>query len=155
MITANDATTTLIGSKCWHVSVGGATWPSFLLALGGERVRAKPLVNPRSPRRYRENRGERELIVWTGWRLTRDCHYVCTSSDGRRRGRSLRQIEGSHIVEASMGDLGDLTLRFSGGWRLDVFNNRSATHDDTMNWELWCGERWVGIDADLALAEGA
>jgi hypothetical protein len=129
----------LRGLPCWHVSVGGATLPTFQLALGAKIARAVPLKNPNQPIEYRENDGEANLLVWCSWRLD-DAEGPLTSyfDDEEAIVPGLNRLIGSTIRNAAAsGPAMDLVITFSNGLKLRVFcdhvSKSSASGD---NWEL-------------------
>ncbi len=132
----------LIGEKCWHVSVGGATAPSFLLALGQKITRRRPLRNKAQPISYRKHRGSVELLVWCTWRL-QTAERVLASSDQEEVGfAELRKLIGAEVAEASCDPPAwDLNVGFIDGRTLMVFcDHLEPEASCSQNWELWLPE---------------
>ena len=127
------------GERCWHVSAGGATAPSFVLVLGKRIPRQKDLRNRSQPSLYRKYRGSVELLVWCSWRLeTRDA--VLASSDQGEAG--LTEME--RLVEARVAEIDcyppawDLAISFVDGRVLRVFCDHVVPNASfRQNWELW------------------
>lgn len=135
----------LVGARCWHLSAGGPTAPSFLLVMGAQVPRERPLRNPRQPRAFRLNRGSIELLVWCSWRL-QTSRSVLASSDQLSAGlRELRRLIGKRVLRVSCTPPAwDLRLEFTGGLVLAVFSNHVAPYASIdQNWELWLPNRTV------------
>lgn len=124
----------LAGKRCWHVSAGGVTAPSFLLVLGAQVPRAEPLRNESQPPNFRHNRGSVELLVWCSWRLQTP-ERVLASSDQETEGVIVlkRLIDTEVVAVKRWPPASDLQLDFSDGRTLMVFCDRVEAE----NWELW------------------
>lgn len=128
----------LAGEKCWHVSAGGASAPSFLLVLGGKIPRDNVLQNPAQPDEFRRNRGSVELLVWCSWRLQGPSS-VLASSDQENGTALLGDLTGQTIgAVTSLPPAWDLSIQFSDGRQLAVFcDHLEAGSPIETNWELW------------------
>lgn len=136
----------LVGQRCWYVSAGGSTAPSFALVLGNQIPRDRPLANAAHPTEFRENRGSVELLVWCSWRLERAAE-VLASSDQESAGLStLKDLVGASIVEATCSPPAwDLRVRFSNGLIVAVFCDHVQPEASvSQNWELWSPIGYVG-----------
>ncbi len=130
----------LKGLRCWYVSCGGRTLPTFQLALGDKVRRQVPLRNPGHPEEYRNYEGEANLLVWYTWRLDGANRPVTSSddtADGIERGlMSLvnTQVESVQVITPAW----DLAVRFSNGHELRVFCDH-VPGDPSFdgNWYLW------------------
>jgi hypothetical protein len=137
-----------LGRRCWHVSVGGVTLPTFSIALGRKVPRERPLRNRKQPKVFREFQGEVSLLVWCVWRLDRRDRVV-VSSDGRDSqivkgldcllAKSLLRIK---VVPPAW----DLTLTFSDGYTLRVFCNHAGDKPTVHgNWQARVVNRRVSV----------
>jgi hypothetical protein len=140
----------LRGLRCWYVSVGGSTLPTFQLALGEKVRRARVLMNKAHAEEYRVFEGEAGLLVWCSWRLDSPMGPITSSEDdGERTCRGLQQLKDAKIRVASATAPGmDLRVGFSNRLTLRVFCDR--VHDDTnssTNWEMWNRDQRLEIAA--------
>lgn len=130
----------LRGLRCWYVSCGGCTIPTFQLALGGKIPRQAPLRNSAHPEEYRNYEGEANLLVWCTWRLDGADRPVTSSDDSADAiERGLTGLLGCDVEDAQVTPPAwDLTVRFSGGLQLRVFGDH-VPGDQSFdgNWELW------------------
>lgn len=129
----------LVGKKCWHVSAGGVTSPSFVLVLGEKVPRPVPLKNQAQPVDFRENRGSVELLVWCSWRLNSQAEVVASSSQDPCFDLKLRELVGSRVESVDcVPPFWDLSVRFSNSIELQVFSNNVISEESALeNWELW------------------
>lgn len=129
----------LIGESCWHVSAGGSTMPSFVLAFGKQVPRRYPLSNKAQPVRFRKYRGSIELLVWCSWRVQTD-KVVLASSDQDEGGlKQLSSLRRGRIVDVTCyRPAWDLRLKFGDGRVLVVFCDRvNSENGPSENWEIW------------------
>jgi hypothetical protein len=134
----------LVGQRCWYVSAGGVTAPSFSLALGEQIPRARPLTNTAHPPSFRHNEGSFGLLVWCSWRLQTDSNVLATSDtdDFQVHLDSLTDA----VVDAVLcrAPAWDLELRFSNGETLLIFcDNHGSDPTASQNWELWVPGTYV------------
>jgi hypothetical protein len=129
----------LVGQRCWYVSAGGATWPSFVLVCGEMVVRDTPLRNQLHPDSFRNHRGSVELLVWCSWRLQTDATVLASSRDDEARARTLDQLVGATVRRVTCSaPAWDLELTLSSGVALAVFaDNHGPDASPSRNWELW------------------
>jgi len=135
MMDINEA---LVGLRCWHASVGGASAPSFLLAFGDKLRRPRPLQNPAQPEEYRLHRGASELLVWCSWRLQSSKEVFASSDQDEAGVIKLRELVGEDVVHVTCnGPAWDLSVRFSGGFELAIFCDHVGPDSSiAQNWEL-------------------
>lgn len=129
----------LVGKKCWHVSAGGVTSPSFTLALGEKIPRATPLRNETQPEIFRHHDGSVELLVWCTWRLQTEDR-VLASSDQQTSGVAILKtlIDATVVAVNFWPPASDLRLDFSDGRTLMVFCDHVEPEASfSQNWELW------------------
>ena len=136
----NHIISALKGQSCWHVSAGGSTWPTFLLACGEKIPRERELSNLAQAFEYRQNRGSVELLVWCSWRLELGLLFTASSSTEEDSSRpNLEGLIGRSVVNVTCDcSFGDLKIDFSEGQRLSIFCDILANKDNSLpNWELW------------------
>src|SRR5262249_56732312 len=105
----------LRGLRCWYVSAGGCSLPSFQLALGEKVLRPAPLRNPAHTEEYRTHEGEANLLVWCSWRLD-DPDRPVTSSDDSADAitRGLEALIGCEVESVDLTPPAwDLVVQFS------------------------------------------
>lgn len=145
---------TIVGQRCWYVSAGGVTWPSFVLVLGSMVPREQPLRNPEHTDLFRKHRGSIELLVWSSWRLQSKSAVVVSSKSEKASAAQLDSLLGATVSDADcLPPAWDLSLLFSNGLALQVFaDNQGPNASPSQNWELWLpgtyvaagpGETWV------------
>jgi hypothetical protein len=129
----------LVGQRCWYVSAGGVTWPSFVLVCGEMIARDMPLRNQVHPDTFRNYRGSVELLVWCSWRLQTDAAVLASSRDDEPCARTLDQLVGATVSRASCSSPAwDLELAFSNGLTIEVFaDSHGPDASPSRNWELW------------------
>lgn len=129
----------MIGERCWHVSGGGVTVPSFKLVLGEKVRRPQPLKNRLQPKIFRENRGSVELLVWCSWRLQTSERALGTSDQGEIGISEVRKLVGAEVIDVECKPPAwDLRLAFSDGRILVVFcDHLQPEASFSQNWELW------------------
>ncbi|HEU4730472.1 MAG TPA: hypothetical protein VFT22_21385 [Kofleriaceae bacterium] len=129
----------LVGQRCWYVSVGGTTWPSFTLVCGEPIPRDMPLGNRAHPEQFRTHHGSVELLVWCAWRLQTGSSVIVSSDDEEAAARALDVVTGTTVVSAHCAaPAWDLDLVLSGDQVLKVFSDRHARDRGIRhNWELW------------------
>jgi hypothetical protein len=135
----------LVGQRCWHVSAGESTLPSFTLVLGDMIRRQRPLRNQSQPETFRLNRGSTELLVWCSWRL-QDADSVLASSDqGTEPLTELQQLIGQSVVSVECTPPAwDLRLRFSNERVLVVFcDHADEGASIAQNWELYSVDKTI------------
>ena len=117
----------LVGEKCWHVSAGGVTAPSFLLAFGERILRARVLKNKAQPVIYRKFRGSLELLVWCTWRLQTEKSVIGSSDQGELGIVELRKLLGAEVADVKcQPPAWDLCVEFVDGRTLMVFCDHVA-----------------------------
>ncbi len=130
----------LRGLRCWYVSCGGCTLPTFQLALGEKVPRDAPLRNDKHSEEFRNFEGEANLLVWCSWRLDGADRPVTSSDDtGEAIVRELNGLLNAHVESILLTPPAwDLTVRFSNGLDLRVFCDH-VPGDPSFdgNWELW------------------
>jgi hypothetical protein len=146
-MTPDAAPTVLAAQKCWYVSVGGSTAPSFMLVLGEKVPLDRPLKNPRHPPEFRTHRGSVELLIWCSWRLQRSAEVLASSDQDITEFLPLKGIEGSTITDVVCSPPAwDLLLRFSNGLELAVFcDHVEPGASMSQNWELRGPDGYVGV----------
>lgn len=129
----------LVDQTCWHVSAGGVTWPSFMLALGKKIPRSIPLKNEAQPLVFRENDPSVSLLIWCSWRLELASGMLGSSDGGPASESLLGQLTGKtvRIVERSE-PAHDLTVLFDDLTRLKIFSDHVDSEECSFeqNWEL-------------------
>jgi hypothetical protein len=145
----------MVGEECWHVSAGGATAPSFVLAMGAKIPRSRPLRNPAQPEEYRLNRGSVELLVWSSWRLQGVASVFATSDQGANGVASLKTLIGSKIKAVKCtAPAWDLWLEFSDGKQLITFSDHLEPDASIeSNWELWTAGKHITAGPGSTLVE--
>jgi len=126
-----------VGAKCWNVCVGGCTLPQFTLALGEKKKREKPIMNNRLPKVFREFEGEVRFFIRCWWRLEHQNSVVVSSEDTSRPiTRGLGQLVGNTLIGIDVQEPAwDLTLEFSGKWRLRAFAGQTENDSPLLkNW---------------------
>ncbi len=130
----------LRGLRCWHVSRGGCTLPTFQLALGEKVARPRALRNPAQPEEFRRYEGEANLLVWCSWRLDGPDRLL-TSSDDTAEAivRELGKVVGATADSMTLlAPAWDLVAGFSNGLRLRIFcDHLPGEPSFDGNWELW------------------
>lgn len=133
------------GKKCWYVSAGGSTVPTFLLVLGKKIPRDRPLKNTKHPLEFQQYRGAVELLVWCSWRLQNKSDGLASSDQGEIGTCKLDQLINSKVVSVSCDSpCWDLSITFSNGLVLSIFcdhiePNASFAH----NWEFWSPKGYI------------
>lgn len=129
----------LVGQRCWYISAGGVTAPSFVVVMGNRVTRERPLANKHHPQEFRENRGSVELLVWCSWRLQRGREVLASSDQGQFGLATVKGIVGAVVDEATcIPPAWDLTVRLSNGLELQVFcDHVEPNASASQNWELW------------------
>jgi len=147
MVARTSVLDSLVSRRCWYVSSGGATAPSFTLICGDKVPRPKPLANPMHPQEFREFRGSHELLVWCSWRLEQRDAVLASSAQER-----LGTAELNRMCDATVESVDctppawDLRIAFSNGLRLVVFcDNVEPGSPIGENWELWTPEVNVAV----------
>jgi hypothetical protein len=133
----NSILKTASGKKCWHITVGGVTFPNFTLALGRKIKRESPLQNPKQSKQFRNYEGELSFFVRCSWRLEHGQSMIASSDDEEADGsKGLRKILGKVLVGVKVEPPAwDLELTFSDGWRLKIFCDRSDSEPEfRKNW---------------------
>lgn len=127
------------GNSCWHVSAGGVSWPSVMLALGEKIPRDRPLRNEAQPAVFRENDPSVSLLIWCSWRVELPKGPMGSSDGGETSERMVKEISGKRVQSCEHFAPGhDLTVTFDDLTVLRVF----ADHVDAVecsfeqNWEL-------------------
>jgi hypothetical protein len=145
----------IVAASCWHVSAGGVTAPSFLLAFGARIPRSFPLNSPFQPEEFRQYRGEMELLVWSSWRLQTVTDILASSDQGDIGLVRLPTLIGLSVVEVSAAPPAwDLFLEFSNGIRLLTFSDHvSPDASIDQNWELWVDGRHLQAGPGATLLE--
>lgn len=135
----------LIGQRCWYVSAGGVTWPSFVLVCGDMIARELPLSNPAHPEPFKSNRGSVELLIWCSWRLQTDSRVLASSDEAESGAKALIALVGTTLTEARCSaPAWDLALAFSSGLAIQVFaDNHGPEPTASQNWELWVPGMYV------------
>lgn len=135
----NKPWTELVGKKCWHVSAGPPTAPSFLVALGEKIPRRLALKNQAQPDAYARFRGSVELLVFCSWRLQTADEVLATSDQEELGLEPLRRLVGAEVVAVSCaGPAWDLQVDFADGRTLLVFCDRLAPGSSPeTNWEIF------------------
>jgi len=112
-----------IQQKCWHVSVGGCTLPTFSLAIGAKIKRDKPLKNQAQPEVFRNYRPEISFLIWCAWRLHHgDSVLVTHKGDEDEIVGNLRLLVGNSLTEIGVAPPAwDLMLNFTEGFKLAIF----------------------------------
>jgi hypothetical protein len=128
------------GLRCWYVSCGGCTLPTFKLALGAKVPRQRPLKNPAQSEEFRQFEGEASLLVWCSWRLD-SADAPLTSSDDEPAGieTHLQRLVGICVESVRLAaPAWDLTVSFANGLVLHVFcDHVPGAPSFDGNWELW------------------
>lgn len=142
----DDARAALLGQKCWYVSAGGASAPSFRLAFGERVPLERRLRNPTNSTEFQKFRGSVELLVWCSWRLQRPGAVLASSDQGASGLSALDAIVNSTVTDVTCSlPAWDLLVRFSGGLELAVFCDHVAPDASIdQNWELWSPSGYVG-----------
>jgi len=144
----------LAGLRCWYVSCGGSTLPTFQLAFGDKVRRTAVLKNPAHSEEYRHFEGEANLLVWCTWRLDGP-EGPLTSSDDTADAitRTLARLREARVRSASLTPHNwDLRVSFRNRLKLAIFCDH-VPGDPSFdgNWELWLrkvalfigpGNRW-------------
>ena len=145
----------MIGERCWHVSAGGATAPSFVLAMGAKVPRESALANPTQPEEFRLNRGSVELLVWSSWRLQEGDSLIASSDQGEDGAMRLRSLAGQKIEAVRyVPPAWDLQIRFADGKELVTFSDH-LERDSSIeaNWEFWANDKHLVAGPGTQLAE--
>ena len=134
----------LIGQRCWYVSAGGVTWPSFKLVCG-DMIPREPLRNQAHPEAFRNHRGSVQLLVWCSWRLQTESTVLASSDEGESGAKGLDALVGTTVTEVRCSaPAWDLALTFSSGLVIQVFaDNFGPDPSASQNWELWVPGRYV------------
>ena len=130
--------------RCWHVSAGEPTLPTFCLALGRKVPRQRQLRNANQPLVYRRFEGEAQLLVSCAWRLQRRGIVVAGSRDEDSRIiNALELLRGARVLRTRLrGVAWDLEIGFSGGITLAMFGDLArGPVEYTNNWQLEVGRR--------------
>jgi hypothetical protein len=145
----------MCGQRCWYVSVGGCTLPTFQLAFGEKVRRQRPLKNTAHSQEYREFEAEISLLVWCSWRLDSPSGPVTSSDDNEEHiCEGLSRLRGAKVSTASARGPGwDLRVRFSNRLVLRIFCDH-VPGDPTFstNWELWQREQLLEVAAGSRVA---
>jgi hypothetical protein len=127
-----------LGKRCWHVSVGGCTLPTFSLALGAKRKRERALENRRQPPAFRKNEPEVAFFVWCTWRLdSKDCVIVSSDGSGAEIEDGLGQLVGLRLTGLRVRPPAwDLSLQFGDDLQLMIFSDHAGRRPSfDGNWE--------------------
>lgn len=127
------------GARCWYVSVGAPTLPTFHLVMGDQIPRERPLRRTDAPEAFRKYTGSVELLVWSAWRLqceeeviggSRQAGDAIVSAVSRLRGETLQDV-------ACVAPAWDINVVFTGGFRLSVFCDAVAPAEAfEQNWDF-------------------
>ena len=146
-----------VGTRCWHVSVGGASLPTFSLALGGKIPRESELPNKAQPRAFRRYYPEVQFYVWCTWRLEDRSGVIATSRfPPARVVGSLNRCLGRRIIEAYVvPPAWDLVLIFERQLVLRMFCDRAPARA-AEDWDARVGDRsiWVGPRGRVSVGMG-
>lgn len=138
----------LKGLRCWYVSCGGCTIPTFQLALGKKVLRTVPLRNPAQSKEYRKYMGEASLLVWCSWRLDGLAHPLTSSDDAPNSIEDgLAHLVGLRINSAILTPPSwDLAIHFSHDLALRVFCDH-VPGDPSFdgNWDLFLPSQTVSV----------
>jgi hypothetical protein len=145
----------MVGETCWHVSRGGVTAPSFLLALGDRIPRARPLKNPTQPKSFRLSRGSVELLIWSSWRLQTSDSVLATSDQCEHGVAILDVLLGLAVTDIDCFEPAwDLRICFSEGKELVTFSDHLEPNASiASNWELWASGRHLTAGPGVTLDE--
>ena len=126
-----------VGKKCWYVSVGACTLPSFSLAFGGKTKRKKILRGAELRSEFSKYKPEIAFFVWCTWRMDGKNEVIVGSDDKDREiCNGLKQLVGKSLVKFSVESPAcDILLQFSDGLFLRVFCNRTRGN---------CAVNWTG-----------
>jgi len=147
----------MVGQKCWHVSAGGATVPSFLVVMGDRIPRKTPLANAAQPDEFRQARGSIELLVWSAWRVQTDTEVLASSDQGEVGLDAVRSLVGIEITAVECDPPAwDLRLRFSNGHTIATFSDHVEPDASiAQNWDFWAEGRRIHAGPGSVWDEGA
>ncbi len=122
-VDVNGLVQSIQGLRCWYVSCGGCTLPTFQLSLGDKLRRARPINNPAQSEEFRQFEGEASLLVWCAWRLDGADGPLTSSDDADASVTThLQRLVGARVEAVAVTTAAcDLTLSFSGDLTLRVF----------------------------------
>lgn len=135
----------LIGQKCWHVSAGGSTMPSFVLVFGEKVSRHRILSNRVQPEIFRKFRGSIELLVWCSWRIQTNKTVLASSVQEKGGLQELLSLRGGIVADVKCyRPAWDLKVKFVDGRELSVFcDSVGSVEGISENWELWLPNRKI------------
>ncbi|MBC6698777.1 DUF6188 family protein [Hymenobacter puniceus] len=83
-----------------------------------------------------ETQGEFSLMVWCAWRIVKAEHIICTWHEdaGTNLAPALQTLESSTVASATFTAWGDLTIDFSNGYSLHIWND--APFKDFDSWSI-------------------
>ncbi|WP_428267760.1 hypothetical protein [Haliangium sp.] len=147
----------MVGEVCWHVSAGGVTSPSFVLAMGAKVPRTRPLKNPAQPEEFRLNRGSVELLVWSSWRLQDNDDVLATSDQCANGVAKLKSLIGLTLEAVRCAPPAwDLWLEYSSGRQLVTFSDHLEPGASiASNWELWIAGTHIIAGPGTSLVEAS
>ena len=135
------------GKKCWHVSVGGVTLPSFSLAIGEQTARRQPLRNRSQAKEFRDYFPEVGLYVWCSWRLAIKGVVTATSrSSGPVVIGQLRRLRGRTVKSVVTNPSNDLVIVFDSATTLSLFCDVPRESRLLSQWELVVDDRVLAIE---------
>jgi hypothetical protein len=117
----------------WRSRAGSGTGSIFTLQFGPASARD-------------EKRGEFSLMVFCAWRIVQAEHVICTWHEDADTSLApaLQKLENSTVASTAFTAWGDLTIDFSNGYSLHVWND--APFKDSDSWFIICeglGNYWV------------
>ena len=135
----------LVSRRCWYVSSGGATAPSFMLIVGDKIPRDRELRNRHHPEDYRQNRGTHELLVWCSWRLQTNNEVLASSDQETDENSPLLALAGGEIAAVEVSSPAwDIRITFNDGRVLVVFcDHVPPAPSASRNWECWLPGHYV------------
>ena len=113
--------------KCWGVLAGSGTGSVFRLLFGDKIKRKTPLTNMSQDSKVREYDASISLFVECSWRLAADDCLICSCrSINKNDGPmvlGLKKLVGQVINSCVLTPTLDLTLGFTNGYILTIFND--------------------------------
>jgi hypothetical protein len=140
----------LVGKPVWLVSPSKLNLGStFILFIGEPIPRSNPSPGSSEGSPLRMNDWEYSVLASSPWRIEGAKGVACTWMDDRSDGgiikRTLKSLTGAYVTRASsVQPAFDLTIEFSDGKRLSVFNG-SASGADEPSWEFSTHDQEFGV----------
>ena len=137
----------VIGEKCWHVSTGNATLPSFSMALGEKIPRERPL-RYRDGTSFAEYTGRVSFYVWCTWRFQKGNRVLVSSDDDNEEiVKALQRLVGDKIAGIEIAPPAwDVVVNFTSGKRLCVFCDHTQVSPSYQgNWNATVGAKRIDV----------